>query len=227
MKWAYAVRASSRSALTWLEEAVTRLFSAATADPIKPVVLVLSLFFLLSLPWILLRWTRSRIRSKERRSRVRRAARAYRGEKEAAAFLRNQGYHIIDQQVEKDIEVIVDAIPRGARVRADYLAQRGGRLYLVEVKTGRQAPDPLFPATRRQLFEYAHVFDVDGILLLDMESRVLREVVFGGEGGRGRARSGRWASVIVLWIALAFGAGLAIGLGVGGGDAADSGAARD
>jgi hypothetical protein len=65
-----------------------------------------------------------------------------------------------------------------ASVRADLLVQRDGALFVAEVKTGSRAPDPSFPATRRQLLEYLMVFEPDGLLLVDMEREAVMEVEF-------------------------------------------------
>jgi hypothetical protein len=55
---------------------------------------------------------------------------------------------------------------------------RGGRRFVAEIKTGDQAPDPSFPATRRQLLEYQLVFEVEGLLLVDMAAGRVRTVSF-------------------------------------------------
>ena len=62
--------------------------------------------------------------------------------------------------------------------RADLLVERDGRLYVADVKSGALATDPTLPATRRQLLEYLLAYEVDGALLVDMEARQIREVVF-------------------------------------------------
>ena len=87
--------------------------------------------------------------------------------------------------------------------RADYLATRDGSRYVVEVKTGAQAPRIETSATRRQILEYRIAFDVDGVVLVDAEAGSVHEMTFPaldrfasagrGQGARGW-RSSRWPS---------------------------------
>lgn len=79
------------------------------------------------------------------------------------------------------------------------LAERRGRIYVVEVKTGKVAPNPETRATRRQLLEYAHAFDTDGVLLADMESRKLMAIEFPSIRRR-RASSRRWSTLAMGWL---------------------------
>ena len=76
----------------------------------------------------------------------------------------------------------IDGQPVEVRSRADLLVEwtRGSipRRFVAEVKTGRRAPEPTLPATRRQLLEYLHVFDVEGVLLVDMERRKIKRIGF-------------------------------------------------
>jgi len=46
------------------------------------------------------------------------------------------------------------------------------------VKTGNSAPDPLTSSTRRQLLEYLIACKVDGVLVVDVEARRIRSLVF-------------------------------------------------
>ena len=80
-------------------------------------------------------------------------------------------------------------------VRADLLVSRRWRTYVVEVKTGKSAPNPKATATRRQLREYAAIYQVDGLLLADMSAGELREVRFPTRPtGRGTA----WMAAMLL-----------------------------
>ena len=107
-----------------------------------------------------------------------RNAHAQWGEQEAERLLRTAGYAILDRQVARSWAMEVDGEDYEASVRADLLVKKDGQVYVAEVKTGRLAPDPLYPPTRRQLLEYLFVFDPDGLLVVDVESRSIREVVF-------------------------------------------------
>lgn len=108
----------------------------------------------------------------------RRFRRAREGEREAEQLLERAGYRILDAQVRQRGEVIVDGEPVAYEVRADLLATRRGRTYVVEVKTGTRAPKPSSAATRRQLREYADVYEVDGLLLADMTTGRLHAIEF-------------------------------------------------
>jgi hypothetical protein len=80
--------------------------------------------------------------------------------------------------------MFVDGERLDFEVRADLLVTRWWRTYVVEVKTGTSAPNPKTTATRRQLREYAAVYDVDGLLLADMNAGELHEVHFPTRGAR-------------------------------------------
>lgn len=112
------------------------------------------------------RWRLARLRKRARR-----------GERDAEALLGRLGYRIVDRQAGATLVYEVDGEPREASVRADLLVTRRGRRYVAEVKTGREAPRPTNVATRRQLLEYAHAFDVDGLLLVDAERGEVHEVL--------------------------------------------------
>ena len=112
-----------------------------------------------------------------RASKVRNAHAQW-GEQEAERLLEDAGYAIVERQVARSWAMSVDGVDTEASVRADLLVKRDGQVFVAEVKTGRLAPDPLYPPTRRQLLEYLFVFDPDGLLVVDVESRSIREVEF-------------------------------------------------
>lgn len=114
-----------------------------------------------------------------------RARRAAQGEREAADLVRGHGFRVLGEQVRGVVRFWVDGERREVGVRADLLLARGRRRFVAEVKTGRLAPDPAHGATRRQLLEYARAFDVDGVLLIDMEARQIVEVDFERKTGLG------------------------------------------
>lgn len=103
---------------------------------------------------------------------------ARRGEKEARFFLEKRGYDVLGEQVTAAYEVVVDGAPITISLSADYLVARNGRRFVAEVKTGEAAPKIETRATRRQLLEYHVAFGADGVLLVDMTARAVREVVF-------------------------------------------------
>jgi hypothetical protein len=126
--------------------------------------------------YYLFRWVTLRLRFR----------RGIRAESRAVELARRKGYRIVGTQVPGTVTVIVDGRPRVLDVRADMLLERGFRRFIAEVKTGRIAPDPTSSATRRQLLEYAHAFDADGLLLFDMEKERIHEIRFAGRTSWGR-----------------------------------------
>ena len=141
-------------------------------DPTWTLVAALTagiLAVLMALVWALSRGSRAS------RRRVRRAQR---GEMGAERLLERAGYRIDERQVTQRWTIEVDGEPEEVESRADLLVTRRDRRYVAEVKTGDLAPDPTYPPTRRQLLEYSRVFDVDGVLLVDMEAEEVMEVEF-------------------------------------------------
>ena len=101
-------------------------------------------------------------------------------ESDALVLAKKRGYRILGCQVERTFVVVAGTERREVTVRADMMVEKRGRRYVAEVKSGKTAPDPTSRATRRQLFEYAHVFEADGLLLFDMTAGRIREVRFEG-----------------------------------------------
>ena len=108
----------------------------------------------------------------------RKMGRARRAETAAVKVLQQQGYQIIDIQKRVPIVTLMDGSPYNNWVQADFIVEKRGRRYVVDVKTGEQATKVTNSATRRQLLEYYLIYRPDGILLLDMEYGKLREVNF-------------------------------------------------
>jgi len=129
------------------------------------IILGLITFYYLRKAWFRLRLNRK-------------MGRARRAETAAVKVLKREGYRIIDMQKRVPIVTLVDGCPHDNWVQADFIVEKGGRRYVVEVKTGEQAPKVTSSATRRQLLEYFLIYRPDGILLLDMEYGKLREVNF-------------------------------------------------
>jgi hypothetical protein len=119
----------------------------------------------------------------------------------APQMLERRGYTILDEQVDRRYAFLIDDEPHEAILRADLLATRHGKRYVVEIKTGKSGK-ATHRGTRRQLLEYALYYDVDAVLLLDADRDALFEVVFPAEP----MRESR----------LKFAAGLCIGAGVVG-----------
>ncbi|PRP93582.1 PD-(D/E)XK nuclease family protein [Enhygromyxa salina] len=165
------------------------------------LVLGLLLGALVSL-WVGRAWQRTRMRRRFRQARA--------GEVAAEELLKKQGFRILDEQVRRRQHMFVDGERLDYEVRADLLVSRWWRTYVVEVKTGKSAPNPKTTATRRQLREYAAVYDADGLLLADMSARELYEIEFPASGSR-RQRT-RTATAFILGAMV----GVALAVLVGG-----------
>jgi Holliday junction resolvase-like predicted endonuclease len=119
-----------------------------------------------------------RERGRASRASRRRVRRAQDGEERARALLEEQGFRILAEQHRGRWCVEVDEGLHEVEVIADLIVERDGWRYVAEVKTGDLAPDPLRPATRRQLLEYLMAFEPDGLLLVDMDRGCIHEVGF-------------------------------------------------
>jgi hypothetical protein len=116
----------------------------------------------------------------------RRWTRAAAGEIEAEELLAEQGFAVLDRQAGLVWAIECDGEPHPVELRADLLVERDGRRYVAEVKTGISAPLLTNAATRRQLLEYCVAYQVDSVLLVDIDAQAIREVTFGRlSGGSG------------------------------------------
>lgn len=127
--------------------------------------------------------------------------RAKAAEKKAVVLLQKWGYTVLDVQLREKVVITIDGKPHESTIRADVLVRKGFKRFIVEVKTGQQT-SPTLPNVRRQLLEYWLVYQPDGMLLLDMEKEVLKEICFDQITSRHRQ-----ALQPLLWLA----AGICIG----------------
>ena len=72
----------------------------------------------------------------------------------------------------------VDKTVQKAKLITDYIVEKGGKTYIVEVKSGKSAITLSDRNTRRQMLEYDFVIPNDGVILLDMENKKLQLVEF-------------------------------------------------
>ena len=152
----------------WLAELLSPVVEQL--DPLHGVLIAV-IILAIGLTWW---WSRGRIsRANRARQRV-----ASRGESQAERLLQRAGFTIEERQVTRRWQLWVDGEAVEVSSRADLLVRRRGRRYVAEVKTGGRAWNPGLPATRRQLLEYEHVFDVHGLILVDMHHRKVRVVSF-------------------------------------------------
>lgn len=120
------------------------------------------------------------------------------GERRAEPLLEGLGYTVLARQAPARYALLLDGEPAEVGLRADLLVERDGRRFVAEVKTGKHAPRIESATTRRQLLEYHLAFEVDGVLLVDVDAGRVRAVEFPAasiEGGGARG-------VGLLWLAL-------------------------
>lgn len=145
-----------------------------------------------------------------RRWRMRRRfARGRVGEHEAVRLLERDGYRVLEEQISRETGFWIDADWQPVTIRADFLVEQRGKVFVAEVKTGRSAPNPASTATRRQLLEYHCVYDADGLLLVDMESRRLHCIRFDP-----RKQPAAQSPMPPWWIFVSLGAGGGLVLGL-------------
>jgi hypothetical protein len=100
------------------------------------------------------------------------------GEFEAKSYLKNLGFTIIAEQVPLTSSLLIDNKRYNYEVKADYLVQKRNKKAVVEVKTGREAANPLNINTRRQILEYMLLYNVDKVFLFDAQNKKLKEMKF-------------------------------------------------
>jgi Holliday junction resolvase len=104
--------------------------------------------------------------------------RGQRGERDALRLLRRAGYTLVARQQRGHYAVQIDDTVAEVQLQADFVVARGGRRLVAEVKTGLHAPRFEHAETRRQLLEYQLAFEVDAVLLVDVEAGAVKEVRF-------------------------------------------------
>lgn len=147
------------------------LFNLSSYEKIGLYLLIAILFVI-----VLKYWITNKITLYKHIKRIKRGAK---GEIQAEKLLIKNGYSILSKQEEfvytlKENDNIVSI-----KVVPDFIAKKNGKRYVVEVKTGSSAPSITNSSTRRQILEYYHVFDCDGVILLDMEACLFKHIDFG------------------------------------------------
>jgi hypothetical protein len=99
-------------------------------------------------------------------------------EDKAKEYLSNIGFNIIEEQRSYYHTYKVNGINNKAKIIVDYIVEKGGKRYIVEVKSGKSAISTNNKNTRRQLLEYDFVLENDGIFLLDMENKNMQLIEF-------------------------------------------------
>ena len=114
-------------------------------------------------------WRRRQIHSKADHGRLM--------EDRAGEMLEAHGYTAISQHPEIKYIWTIDGENKTVTVTPDWLVQRDGLTFLVEVKTGGQA-NPNQAKTRRQLLEYYLFGEADGVVYFDADRDLAKEVRF-------------------------------------------------
>lgn len=120
-------------------------------------------------------WVWKYIQTKKLKKQLSKSRKA---EDRAAKLLISDGFKIIEAQKRRQIITCLDGREYLNWVQADYVVEKKGKQYVVEVKTGEKATQITNSATRRQLLEYYYIYQPEGILLLDMECGKIQEVQF-------------------------------------------------
>lgn len=99
-------------------------------------------------------------------------------EKKAIDLLKKYGFDILDVQKSASYFIFINGKPKEIKVRADVIVKKGGKVYVAEVKSGKNSPLLNVPATRRQLLEYYLVYKPAGLLLVDMEQEKIKTIEY-------------------------------------------------
>lgn len=117
-------------------------------------------------------WRKLRLRRRFSRGAV--------AEQRANKILKNNGYEVLFTQRPFVMRMYVDNQLKEYKIRPDAFAKKNGRLYIVEVKTGQHAANPLYRDTRRQLMEYYYGIAADGLLLVNGDAETIHHIDFAG-----------------------------------------------
>jgi Holliday junction resolvase-like predicted endonuclease len=128
-------------------------------------------------------WLGARLADALRARQARRAGRFHnergqRGEQAAEHLLKALGYRIAARQARGRYALEIDGDRGEVDLVADLLVERDGVRLVAEVKTGKWGRRVGQADTRRQLLEYQLAFDVNAVLLVDVETGRVREVRF-------------------------------------------------
>lgn len=149
--------------------------AALLPSGLSPWLLLLGALLLLAIGFhVGLRLARGILRY--RVARTRRTGR--KGRARALALLRRAGWQVLEEEATAPGWLLLDGERREYVVRADALVRKRRRVCVAEFKGGAASSTVTHRDTRRQLLEYAHLFDVDGVLLVDADAGRIHEVTF-------------------------------------------------
>ncbi|MFA4967675.1 MAG: hypothetical protein WC624_05600 [Candidatus Margulisiibacteriota bacterium] len=98
-------------------------------------------------------------------------------ETEVEKILQNNGYKIIAKQDKATIITYIDGKAHLGFVVADYIVEKNGKRYAVEIKSG-EGGDATDPQVRRKLLEYEYAHRPDGLLILTTNTSEIHQVSF-------------------------------------------------
>ena len=113
-----------------------------------------------------------------KKKRKKRFARGMLLENQAHSYLESIGYSVIDTQKVLHHQYEINGIKQSSKLILDYIVQKAGKKYIVEVKSGKSAISMSNSNTRRQLLEYDFSIQNNGIFLLDMENEKMQKIKF-------------------------------------------------
>lgn len=120
-----------------------------------------------------------KIRNLMNRSEARkRSTRSIRAEKTAEKWLRRNGFQILEKQQSRPLIIKTGKTQHRYWIRIDFLVKKGGKKFVIEVKSGLKNSHVTNRDTRRQLLEYFLAYQSYGIILFDMEHRKFSEIKF-------------------------------------------------
>lgn len=152
---------------------------------------------------LFLRWKRSRLQRRAlRRAKV--------AEDEALSLLEEAGFRVLARQPLRRVNIMVDGKMMGFEIRPDFLLERGNRLYVGEVKSGKETNFLFRPSIRRQLLEYFVAYRPYGVILVDGERKVMHQVFFPELTPRNTRWRGLWMLALGIFL------GIMLGRWVGG-----------
>lgn len=160
-----------------LNAALEHLVEFARDHALELLVVVIGL---LAVQSVRLYWLRT---AAGRRMKAHRSLGA-KGERRARGLLEAHGYEITGEQVGGSYEIFVDDKTCPVRLRADFVVKKGGKTYVAEVKAGVESVKISGRTTRRQLLEYLFAFDVNGVLLVNMQQKRIFAIGFPSLKGR-------------------------------------------
>ncbi len=99
-------------------------------------------------------------------------------EKDAEKLLKEEGYKILSSQDRGIYKLKVNGETKEILVIPDFVVKKNGKVFIAEVKRGKEVGSIKNSHTRRQLLEYFMAYAPDGVLLLDMNNFTINTVEF-------------------------------------------------